>query len=78
MQFSRQDSGQEKIFDALERIEGRQIEDEKSLAARAHNILDLKPNFFGIGLNANAAIDELFKWLKQLRAKRKRQEQTRL
>jgi small GTP-binding protein len=77
VQFSKQDSGQEKIFDALERIEGRQIEDEKSFTEKAQNILDLKPTFFGITLNVNAlfeTISDLYdKWL----AKRKRQEQTR-
>ena len=57
MQFSETDKGQEKILDALERIEGRQIESEKSFTEKAQNIVDLKPNFFGITLNVNALFE---------------------
>jgi small GTP-binding protein len=76
VQFSKQDSGQEKIFDALERIEGRQIEDEKSLAARAHNILDLKPTLFGITLNVNALFDAASELYKSWVARRKKRAET--
>ncbi len=76
VQFDKADKGLEKIFDALERIEGRQIESEKSFTEKAQNILDLKPTFFGITLNVNALFETMSdlydKWL----AKRKRQEQT--
>jgi hypothetical protein len=73
VQFSKQDSGQEKIFDALERIEGRQIEDEKSFTEKAQNIFDLKPNIFGITLNVNALFETMSDLYNKWLAKRKRQ-----
>lgn len=75
VQFSATDKGQERIFDTLERIEGRQIESEKSFTEKAQSILDLKPNIFGITLNVNALIETLSDLSKKWLAKRKRQEQ---
>jgi internalin A len=76
VQFSKQDSGQEKIFDALERIEGRQIEDEKSFTEKAQNILDLKPTLFGITLNVNALFDAASELYKSWVARRKKRAET--
>lgn len=74
VQFSEADKGQEKIFDALERIEGRQIESEKSFTEKAQNILDLKPTFFGITLNVNALFETASDLYKKWLARRKKRE----
>ncbi|WP_417915672.1 COR domain-containing protein [Candidatus Electronema sp. JM] len=75
VQFNEQADVLEKILSIVMRMEDRQLEDEKSFIERAHNMLELKPSLFGIGINANAVLDELFKRLKQQRAKRKKIEQ---
>ncbi|MCI5131435.1 MAG: hypothetical protein D3904_07885 [Candidatus Electrothrix sp. EH2] len=71
VQFNEEEKGQEKILHALERIEGRQIADEKSLIQKAHNILDLKPTFFGLTLNINVLFEVTSDLYKKLKASRK-------
>jgi internalin A len=76
VQFNEQADVLEKILSIVMRMEDKQLEDEQSFIERAHNLLELKPSLFGIGINANVVIDELFKLLKQQRAKRKKQGET--
>jgi hypothetical protein len=78
VQFGETDKEQEKIFDALERIEGRQIESEKSFTEKAQNIVDLKPTFFGITLNVNALFDAASELYKNWLARRKKRAETNL
>jgi internalin A len=76
VQFGETDKEQEKIFDTLERIEGRQIESEKSFTEKAQSIVDLKPTFFGITLNVNALFETASDLYKKWLVRRKKRAET--
>ena len=50
----------QKILYILQRIEGK-VTDEKSFVENANRIIDLKPNFMGIGVNLNEVVDKAYK-----------------
>lgn len=49
----------------LETFVGTKFTKDEKLLVTANNIVDLKPNFFGIGLNLNNAISHISDWFKK-------------
>jgi hypothetical protein len=50
----------EEILEALKMIASKN-EDEESVARKANEILELKPNFMGIGININEIVRRFFR-----------------
>ena len=51
---------EEEILKQLSELKGQLITDRESFLREANRVVDLKPNFFGFGLNLNALADRFF------------------
>lgn len=62
--FQFEEDNEDQIFSVLKKIEEK-IVDKESFFHEANKIIDLKPNFFGVGLNLNNLADRFLKWKKK-------------
>ena len=51
---------EEEVFKQLLELKGQLITDRESFLREANRVVDLKPNFFGVGINFNALADRFF------------------
>ena len=51
---------EEEILNMLLELKGQLITDRASFLHEANRIVDVKPNFFGVGINLNALADRFF------------------